>query len=455
MKTAFVICSRRDSSRVPNKCFIKYEGLTHIEHLIERLLDCDLPIYIAVPEGEEQFYAFLADKYSKRVKLFAGFGDDPMRRMLGVMKENQLDSAIRVTHDKIFVDTDLVWHMLGQFNSKNLDYAYSGDFIPGTGFEIISRKSIEAACEKYKRVEHISYAIKSVTNSIEKIPLPAMREGLRLLVDYPEDVELMTLLFATLGANATLDDVIKLTSDHPWITSINQLPEATIYTCAYNAEKWITDAMGSAASQLAFGRHEYILIDDHSTDGTPFLMAKFCQNYRNVKWLRNEKNIGLASSSNRALRAARGKYIIRLDADDFFTNNLSLENLIESIEEQNVDVIYPNNYLGVARNKIQNGKEHHHIGGALFRTAAINHVKFTEGLRNWDGLDFFSRARKQIKIGYLNSPTFVYRQHEGSMSKINLEERAEQKEKISAGMLNTSADSLMSLAEEFCSQDGF
>ncbi len=425
MKTGFVICSRVDSHRVPGKAFIKYNGKPHIEHLVDRLVKTDIPVYIAVPEGEEIHYAFLLDKYPKRVFISAGFANDPLRRMHGVVKAHDLDVVIRVTHDKIFVDTDRVFKMLNEFHARALDYMYSSSFIPGTGYEIISARGIAIAAAHFKRVEHVSYAMKSVLEPTQQacVEFMDMKNGPRLLVDYPEDVELMNLIFATLGSDASMADVVDFICKNPWVRNINRLPKVTVYTCAYNAEKWIDQAMGSVASQENFKDVEFILIDDCSSDRTAFLIAKFCQIYKNARWMRNQTNRGLATSSNIALKEARGKYIVRLDADDFFSSVSAIQDMIDRMEEDEVDAVYPNNYFGVARKSVQQGKNHHHIGGTLFRTAAINHVKFTEEMRNLEGLDFFTRARGQIKIGYLNKPVFVYRQHDGSMSKNNLEMR--------------------------------
>lgn len=419
------------SSRVPNKAFIKYNGKAHIEHLVERLVKTDIPVFVAVPHEDVHLYTPLMDIFPKRVFISSGHAEDPLRRMYEVAKAHGIKKIIRVTHDKIFISEAEVFQMLGAFNKASLDYAYSSQFVPGTGFEIISFEALEKAALAYKRVEHISYAIKAVTENkrdfeFEKTPY----DEYRLLVDYPEDVELMNLVFAALGPACSKSDVLQFLFENQWALQINRLPVVSVYTCAYNAERWIEQAMGSVAEQIAFGAHEYILIDDCSTDKTAVAMAKFCGLYKNVKWYRNPTNLGLSSSSNKALHKARGKYIMRLDADDVLAYPWAIEDLLKEAKERNLEAVYPNNYLGFSRKVVQSGKEHHHIGGALFKTSAVNHVKFTEGLRNYEGLDFFTRAQKQIKIGYLNKPTFIYRQHDGSMSKTNLRERAKTKRKI-------------------------
>ena len=173
------------------------------------------------------------------------------------------------------------------------------------------------------------------------------------------------------------------------LTKINKLPKVTIYTCAYNAEKFITQSILSAMSQTIFNECEYIIIDDCSTDQTLERILNFSE-CKNIIIKRNDSNLGLASSSNIALDLARGKHIIRLDADDTFIFPNSIEMLLDYAKEK---------------------------------------------LRGYEGLDFFNRAKRQIKICYYNRcPTFYYRHNPNSMSCTNLEDRKIIADKISLGL---------------------
>jgi len=434
MSTAIILCSRKHSSRVPGKCFIKYQEIYHIEHLVRRLIKSDIPLYLAVPAPEVNDYMFLMEKYPNKVFISTGFDSNPLGRIHACAKQNNIDTIIRVTHDKIFVSDVLLNSLLDVFKRKSLDYLYSSDFIPGTGFEIMSFDVIEKAAQRYggKNIEHISYAIKATTEN--KLNYEMMLDcDLRLLVDYPEDVQMMDLLFTSLGPDCSIDDVFSFYEEHPWIKNINKLPDVTIYTCAYNAEKWIEEAMGSVAMQENFKNYEYLIIDDASQDKTILHASKFCQTYKNTKYYKNISNVGLSSSSNRALNLAKGEYIIRLDADDYFTNKTAVSDLVNEIDSRSLDAVYPNCYAGVGRKNIQLGKENHHAGGTIYRTSALNHIKFTDKLRNYEGLDLWVRAKEQVRIGYLNKPTFVYRQTPSSMSKTNIKEREKIKNKILGG----------------------
>jgi spore coat polysaccharide biosynthesis protein SpsF (cytidylyltransferase family) len=420
--TAFVLCSRLSSSRVPAKPLIKYNGITQIEHLIKRMAVTNLPIFLAVPEDEVIQYSFLLGKY-KTLKIYTGYTDDPLARIYNCAKENKIDTVIRVTHDKIFLDLEHLYSMLSEMQNNRLDYVYSSSFMAGTGYELISYNALDIASNKFTRVEHISYAIRAVSRGTLNYFFERPKNDIRLLIDFYEDVQLMTVVFATLGADCTLKDVIRFLDSNQSLKLMNRLPLVTVYTCAKNAEKWIQEAMSSVALQTDFKNYEYLLIDDYSTDKTLLHMAKFCQNNKNAKFIRNSFNIGLASSSNVALKNARGKYLIRLDADDFFIGKNAISGMIEKIEKDDADAVYPNCYAGLSQRTVQQGNENHHVGCTLFRASAINHIKFTDNLMNYDSLDFFLRAKDLLKISYYNKTVFCYRQHNESMSKNNLEER--------------------------------
>lgn len=435
MESAIIICTRLSSNRIPRKALLKINGREILHHLIENLKPCGLPVILAYPENEKYEYGEFLIRMNKNgynVRGYAGYDLDPMKRMYHAAKTYGVKNVVRVTHDKIFVNTDLINRFVDIKERNNIDYVYSSTQTDGTRFEVIDIKALEKAVEKYENIEHISYAIKKVTTNFMDINGIHMRKNVRLLIDFPEDIQLMEILFACLGNDAKLNDVLNFMDENNWV-NVNKLPKITLYTCAYNAEKWITECMESVVKQFGFAEYEYLLIDDHSTDKTPYKMAQFSAAYPNIHYIRNQQNLGLASSSNIALKKAKGEYIIRMDADDYFVGLGTLQNIYSTARKQDVDVIYPNNYYGDF-GTIQYGDECHHVGGALFKTRAINHLKFTDGLRNYDGYDLFKRAKEFLRIGYYHEPAFFYRQHDDSMSKTNLKERERTKRMIDEGL---------------------
>lgn len=436
MKTAFIVCSRADSTRLPNKPFRKLSGKPVLTHLCERLAKTNIPVILAIPPKEVDQYAKIATKEDGVSCIFLGDELDPLARMYAAARDQDIDHIIRVTHDKIFVDPELVLKALDQYLKNNLDYLYSSQFTDGSGFEIISFDALEKAAQRYKNVEFISYAIRSVTTNSMAFEVPAeLQSDARLLIDYPDDIQLMHTIFSVKDDACSLKDVIDLCEENKWIKDINKLPELTLYTCVYNGEKYIERCMGSISRQKHFKDFEYIIVDDGSSDKTYYLASKFASLYPNVRIVKNEVNMGLASSSNVALKHARGEYIMRLDADDYFVHDTSAKDMVNTIKRRQLEAVYPNNYYGTL-GITQNGKDAHHVGGAIFSTRAINHIKFMDGLSGYEGLDFFQRAKDVLKIGYLAKATFFYSQRPDSMSKTNLEAREKIRQAIMSGELS-------------------
>jgi glycosyltransferase involved in cell wall biosynthesis len=85
---------------------------------------------------------------------------------------------------------------------------------------------------------------------------------------------------------------------------------------AYNAEKYISEAIESILNQT-FKDFEFIVIDDCSTDGTGKIINRYAAEDPRIIFLRNESNLKISKTLNRGIDIARGKYIARMDADDW------------------------------------------------------------------------------------------------------------------------------------------
>lgn len=84
---------------------------------------------------------------------------------------------------------------------------------------------------------------------------------------------------------------------------------------AYNCEQYIKTAMESVLAQNV--SLELLVIEDHSADKTVECIRAFSGDER-VKYIQNERNLGVAQSRNKGIEMAKGKYIAFLDADDYW-----------------------------------------------------------------------------------------------------------------------------------------
>ena len=94
----------------------------------------------------------------------------------------------------------------------------------------------------------------------------------------------------------------------------------TVITPVYNAEGLLPAALASLQAQtLGFENLCWLLVDDCSTDGSPALMARWAQQYPNVRVLRTPRNSGSAAvPRNLALGQVDTPYVMFLDNDDTF-----------------------------------------------------------------------------------------------------------------------------------------
>jgi glycosyltransferase involved in cell wall biosynthesis len=92
------------------------------------------------------------------------------------------------------------------------------------------------------------------------------------------------------------------------------MPIVSVILPVFNGARFLKEAVDSIVLQT-FQDWELIVVDDGSTDNTPEIMKGY-QDPR-IFYLKNEENKGLVYSLNRAIEASTGRYIARMDADDF------------------------------------------------------------------------------------------------------------------------------------------
>lgn len=83
----------------------------------------------------------------------------------------------------------------------------------------------------------------------------------------------------------------------------------------YNHGKLIGEALEAIFAQT-YQPTEVIIIDDASTDGSDLVVEKYAKIYPQIKFLRNEANIGVAATVNKAVKLSRGEFLVFCAADD-------------------------------------------------------------------------------------------------------------------------------------------
>lgn len=116
------------------------------------------------------------------------------------------------------------------------------------------------------------------------------------------------------------------------IKPIKEISTVSVIIPAYNASNYIDTAINSVLLQNV--PVEIIVIDDCSSDNLDAVMNKYL-GLKNVVYIKNERNLGVAKSRNLGVSKAKGDYIAYLDADDWWLEG-KLDKQISIMKESGV-----------------------------------------------------------------------------------------------------------------------
>ena len=115
----------------------------------------------------------------------------------------------------------------------------------------------------------------------------------------------------------------------------------SIIITVFNGVKYITNAVSSLYNG-DFVNFELICIDDGSTDNSYALLKKCKKKYKNLK-IFQQPHVNAGVGRNLGLRHAKGEYLLFLDIDDIYTNEL-IKNFYYAIFKYNFPDIIICNY---------------------------------------------------------------------------------------------------------------
>ena|SRR5919109_139645 len=93
------------------------------------------------------------------------------------------------------------------------------------------------------------------------------------------------------------------------------MPEVTVLTAVRNGALVLEATIASVRRQT-FADLEYVIVDDASDDETPEVVERAMRDDRRIRLIRRGDRGGPYAAANDGLRAAQGRFVARLDADD-------------------------------------------------------------------------------------------------------------------------------------------
>ncbi len=209
----------------------------------------------------------------------------------------------------------------------------------------------------------------------------------------------------------------------------------SIITITYNSAATLKDTIESVVNQ-SYKDIEYIIVDGKSTDST----LDIIDSYKNkISKFISEKDHGLYDALNKGIAMATGDVIGILHSDDFYTNHLVIEKLVDQMIRQQADAVYADLYYVDKHNTAK-----------IFRKWKSGEYKIGQFLKGWMpphptffvkreyyekygkfNLSFHSAAdyelmlrfihKHHLKLAYL--PEFIIRMRVGGKSNVSLKNR--------------------------------
>ncbi len=232
MKIGFLITARLKSKRLPNKILIKVENEPILSHMIKRIKYSNQVDKIIVCTSYLK-----SDKKIKKicvknkVSCYEGDPIDVLRRLFEAAKKFKLDYIVNITADCPLVEPQYIDQICLTYKKKKYDLIRAFDLPHGSFCYGISVNALEKVLYMKDKIDtevwekyftdtgYFRVHDLKIKNKIH------IKPGLRMTLDYPEDLKFLKIVFKKLYRYKKffdLTDIIILLQQHPGIIKINQ-----------------------------------------------------------------------------------------------------------------------------------------------------------------------------------------------------------------------------------------
>lgn len=205
-------------------------------------------------------------------------------------------------------------------------------------------------------------------------------------------------------------------------------PLITVYITNHNYGRFIVQAVESVLNQTLQDL-EIIIIDDESTDNSREIIEQY-NGHPKIRII-HQQHKGLNITNNMALRVAVGRYIMRLDADDYLDPH-ALELMSGLLEkDESLGLVFPDYYLVDVHGDVIGIERRHdfdkdvtlldqpaHGACTMIRRSYLLDVGgYDESYSCQDGYELWVKFTARHRVKNLNLPLFYYRQHGSNLTR--------------------------------------
>ena len=212
----------------------------------------------------------------------------------------------------------------------------------------------------------------------------------------------------------------------------------SVVMSVYNESRYLNLAIKSILKQ-SFSNFEFIIVDDYSSKTVKKILAKYKKKDKRIKIISNPKNLGLTKSLYKAIRHAKGKYVARIDSDDF-SLKYRLEKQFSWLEASSKRVMCGtnfyllNNNLNLKKMNIEFGNENikrnmifkncFQHSSVMFRLSTYKKIGgYDKNLKYSQDYALWSRFIQRGKVDNLKDRLIIKRDHKNSISSKYLNEQ--------------------------------
>lgn len=119
---------------------------------------------------------------------------------------------------------------------------------------------------------------------------------------------------------------------------VNKPTVSVILTAYKEPTLWFSESLDSAINQTFQDLEILVMVDNPEDNKLSDIVKKKALQDNRIKLVKNERNLGLAQTLNKAIDLSSGKYICRMDADDI-AKPYRVEKQLNYIRKMNYDLV--------------------------------------------------------------------------------------------------------------------